>query len=63
VYRTYLGATWPQQTYTITATSGAITVSTVAAKTDSISVNAAQFLDAGDQYLAGSPNLPQPFGD
>ncbi len=63
VYRTYLGATWPQQTYTFTATSGAITVSTVATKMDSISVSAVRFLDAGDQYLAGSPILPQPFGD
>ena len=63
VYRTYLGATWPQQTYTFTATSGAITVTTVATKMDSISVNAMQFLDAGDQYLTGSPILPQPFGD
>jgi hypothetical protein len=63
IYRTYLGATWPQQTYTITATSGALSLSTVAVKIDSISVNAVQFLDAGDQYLAGSPILPQSFRD
>lgn len=63
VYRTYLGSSWPQQTYTITVTSGALTLNTTAVKSDSISVNAAQFLDAGDQYLAGAPALGVAYQD
>lgn len=37
-YETFLGATWPQETYTITAAAGATMVTTAVAETSSLPV-------------------------
>ena len=55
VYKTYLGSTWPRDTYTITVTSGPTTLTTAAAKTTSISADALLFLDPLDQDLLRVP--------
>ncbi|MEA2660779.1 MAG: hypothetical protein QOH08_351, partial [Chloroflexota bacterium] len=56
VYRTYLGATWPRDTYTITVTSGSTSLTTAAAKTTSMSAEALLFLDGADRNLLRIPD-------
>jgi hypothetical protein len=53
-YVSYLGTTWPAQSITFRATSGATTVTTTAVKTSSID----EERDAGEVAALGLPTLP-----
>ena len=57
VFWTYLGSSWPKETYTITVTSGVLTLTTAAAKTTSLSADALLFLDPLDLYLLSAPEV------